>query len=353
MAEKTQIPFSKQYKRIATEEAWAPQEMMDMYRELYENGKIDDPGFTSLWGFYGSSMAPRPVTVRRKLADLDAERLADMDAAGIDFAILSLTSPGVQVFDRDTAIGVARDSNDMVKAAVDRHPDRYAALCAVAPQAPIDAAREIQRCAALGFRGIIINSHTHGEYLSDQKFWPLFEAAEALDMPVYLHPNTPPKTMIEPMLEVGLDGAIFGFGVETGLHMLRIITAGVFDRFPKLQFIIGHMGEALPYWMYRLDFMHNAQVSSKRYETLKPLKKKVSDDLKENVYITCSGMAWEPAVRFAQQTIGVDRVMYAMDYPYQYVLQEVRDMDAMAISDAEKKLFYQDVAEKVFKLGTL
>ena len=345
------IPFSDKYRRIATEEAWAPQEMMDMYRDLYETRKLDDPGFSSLWGFYGSSMEPRPVTVRRKLADLDDERIADMDAAGIDFAVLSLTSPGVQVFDRDTAIRVARDSNDMVKEAVDRHPDRYAALCAVAPQAPDVAAQEIQRCQALGFSGIIINSHTHGEYLSDKKFWPLFEAAESLDMPVYLHPNTPPKAMIEPMLEVGLDGAIFGFGVETGLHMLRIITAGVFDRFPKLQFIIGHMGEALPYWMYRLDFMHNAQVTSKRYETLKPLKKKVSDYLKENVYITCSGMAWEPAVRFCQQQIGVDRTMYAMDYPYQYVLQEVVDLDNMAIPDADKKLFYQDVAEKVFKLS--
>lgn len=345
-----EITFSDKYRRIATEEAWAPREMMDMYRDLYENGKIDDPGFTSLWGFYGSSMEPRPVTVRRKLADLGEERLADMDAAGIDFAVLALTSPGVQVFDRDTAVGVACDSNDMVKAAVDRHPDRFAALCAIAPQAPELAAAELQRCKALGFRGIIINSHTHGEYLSDQKYWPILEAAEALDMPLYLHPNTPPKAMIDPMLEVGLDGAIFGFGVETGLHMLRVITSGVFDRFPNLQFIIGHMGEALPYWMYRLDFMHHAQVSSKRYETLKPLRKKISEYLKENVYVTCSGMAWEPAVRFAQQQIGLDRVMYAMDYPYQYVLQEVIDMDNMQIPDTDKKMFYQDVAEKVFKL---
>jgi len=346
----TGITFNEKYRRIATEEAWAPQEMMDLYRDLYENGKIDDPGFESLWGFYGSSMEPRPVTVRRKLADLGEERLADMDAAGIDFAVLALTSPGVQVFDTETAISVARDSNDMVREAVNNHPDRFAALCAVAPQAPEEAAREIQRCQPLGFRGIIINSHTQGEYLSDKKFWPIFEAAEALDLPVYLHPNTPPANMIQPMLECGLDGAIFGFGVETGMHMLRIIAAGVFDRFPKLQFVIGHMGEALPYWMYRLDFMHNAQVSSKRYESLKPLQKKVSDYLKENVYITCSGMAWEPAVRFAQQEIGVDRVMYAMDYPYQYVPQEVIDMDNMAISDSDKKLFYQDVAEKVFKL---
>jgi 5-carboxyvanillate decarboxylase len=303
-----------------------------------------------LWGFYGTSNAERPATVRRRLADLDEERLADMDAAGIDFAVLALTSPGVQVFDRDTAVSVAKDSNDIVKAAVDRHPDRYAALCAIAPQAPELAAQELERCKSLGFKGIINNSHTHGEYLSDPKFWPIFEAAEAMDMPIYLHPNTPPSNMIEPMLEAGLDGAVFGFGVETGLHMLRIITAGVFDRFPKLQFVIGHMGEALPYWMYRLDFMHKAQVSSNRYEALKPLQKKVSDYMKENVYITCSGMPWEPAVRFAQETIGVDRVMFAMDYPYQYQLQEVVDMDNMEISDADKKMFYETVATKVFNL---
>ena len=350
MTDSSTIPFSDKYRRIATEEAWAPQEMMDLYVDYMNKGKIKDPGFESLWGFYGTSQEPRPMAVRRKLANLDEERLADMDAAGIDFAVLALTSPGVQDFDRDTAVSVARDSNDMVREAVARHPDRYAALCAIAPQAPELAAAELQRCKAEGFRGIIINSHTHGEYLSDQKFWPILEAAEALELPVYLHPNTPPANMIQPMLEVGLDGAIFGFGVETGLHMLRIITSGVFDRFPKLQFIIGHMGEALPYWMYRLDFMHNAQVSSKRYETLKPLKKKVSDYMRENVYITCSGMAWEPAVRFAQEQIGMDRVMYAMDYPYQYVRQEVTDMDNMAISDADKKLFYQGVAEKVFKL---
>lgn len=350
MTDNSSIPFSDKYKRIATEEAWAPPELLKMYADLYNSKTYDDPGFDSLWGFYGTSMEPRPVTVRRKLADLDDERIADMDAAGIDFAILSLTSPGVQVFERDTAVSIARDSNDMLKEAIDRHPDRYAGLCAIAPQAPELAAQELERCKNLGFRGIINNSHTFGEYLSDPKFWPIFEAAEAMDMPIYLHPNTPPKNMIEPMLEVGLDGAIFGFGAETGMHMLRIITAGVFDRFPKLQMIIGHMGEALPYWMYRLDFMHNAQVTSKRYETLKPLKKKVSDYLKEHVTITCSGMAWEPAIKFAQEQVGVDRVMYAMDYPYQYLQQEVIDMDNMDMSDELKKMFYQDVATKVFKL---
>jgi len=344
------IPPSANYKRIATEEAFAPPEMLKMYRKLYESGTLGDPGFDSLWGFYSGSMAARPVFIREKLADLDAMRIADMDAAGIDHQIIALTSPGVQVFDRDTAVALARDSNDMLADAVRKHPTRFSGMTALAPQAPELAAQELERCVKMGFKGIIINSHTHGEYLSDKKFWPIFEAAEAMEKPLYLHPNTPPKNMIGPMLEAGLDGAIFGFGVETGLHLLRIITAGVFDRFPKLQIIVGHMGEALPYWMYRLDYMHAAGVKAARYECMKPLKRKVSDYLRENVYITNSGVAWEPAIKFAQQVIGLDRVMYAMDYPYQYTPQEVLDLDSMSMPDSHKKMFYQQVAEKVFRL---
>ncbi|MES2604385.1 MAG: amidohydrolase family protein [Pseudomonadota bacterium] len=343
------IGLNPNYKRIATEEAFAPPEVLKLYRSLYESGTLGDPGFDSLWGFYATSTAARPTFIREKLADMDAMRIADMDAAGIDHQILSLTSPGVQCFDKATAITVARDSNDFLAAAIKRHPTRFSGLIAIAPHAPEEAAKELQRSATFG-KGVIINSHTHGEYLSDPKFWAIFEAAESMNLPIYIHPNTPPKNMIGPMLEAGLDGAIFGFGVETGMHLLRVITAGVFDRFPKLQIIVGHMGEALPYWMYRLDYMHAAGVRANRYESMKPLKKKVSDYLKENVYITNSGVAWEPAIKFAQQVIGVDRVMYAMDYPYQYTPQEVVDMDNMDMDAASKKKFYQTVAEKVFKL---
>lgn len=350
MSESEKIPPSNKYKRIATEEAFAPAEMLDMYRKLYESRTLDDPGFDSLWGFYSTSMEQRPVDIRNKLVDLDELRIADMDATGIDHQIISLTSPGVQVFDRDTAVALAISSNDQLSEAINKHPDRFSGLCAIAPQAPDLAAQELERCVKLGFKGIINNSHTHGEYLSDPKFWEIFEAAEAMDMPIYLHPYTPPKSMIGPMVDSGLDGAIFGFGVETAMHMLKIITSGVFDRFPKLQMIIGHMGESLPYWMYRLDFMHQAGIKSGRYDCMKPLKKTIAGYLRENVYMTNSGMAWEPAIKFAQSVIGVDRVMYAMDYPYQYVPQEVLDMDNMDMSDADKKMFYQGVAEKVFKL---
>src|SRR5690554_2986280 len=152
----TPIPPSSKYKRIATEEAWAPPEMLRMYRKLYESKTLDDPGFESLWGFYSMSMAARPLFIREKLADIDAMRIADMDASGIDHQIMALTSPGVQVFDRDTAVTLARDSNDMLAAAVRKHPTRFTGMTAIAPHAPEIAAAEIERGVGLGFKGIII-----------------------------------------------------------------------------------------------------------------------------------------------------------------------------------------------------
>ena len=338
------------YRRIATEEAFIPPELHKMYRDLIASGGVDDPGFNSLVGYYLGSTSERARNVSERLQDLGERRLADMDATGIDLQIVSLTSPGVQVLKTDAAIAMARLANDQLAAAIRRHPTRFAGLTAIAPQDPAEAAKEIERGAKLGLRGVIINSHTQGEYLDDAKFWPIFEAAEALGTPVYLHPNTPPPAMIAPFLESGLDGAMYGFAVETGLHALRIITKGVFDRFPKLDLILGHLGEALPFWMFRLDYMHRGTVTSKRYDFMKPLQRRISDYLRENIYYTTSGMAWEPAISFTQSVVGMDRVMYAMDYPYQYVADEVRTQDALAISDGDKKKFYQTIAERVFKL---
>ena len=337
------------YLRIATEEAFAPMEMFDIYRKILA-GPNPDPGFVSLLGFYMSSQSERARHIIRCLSDLDQVRLQHMDDTGIDRQVIALTSPGVQIMDTDTAVSFARLANDQLAEAVKKHPTRFSGMVAIAPQNPKEAAKEIERGLGLGLTGVIINSHTHGEYLSDQKFWDIFAAAEANDTPIYLHPNTPPRNMIQPFLECGLDGAIYGFGVETGLHALRIITAGVFDRFPKLQMIIGHMGEALPFWSYRLDYMHQATVKSDRYPTVRALKKKPSDYLKENFYITNSGMAWQPAIKFTQETLGVDRVLYAMDYPYQYSADEVVALDGMEMSAANKNAFFQTNAEKVFKL---
>ncbi|MEH3106551.1 MAG: amidohydrolase family protein [Sphingomonas fennica] len=339
------------YLRIATEEAFMPREAIDMYAEILD-GPDPDPGFQSLWGFYLRSPAERPQWIRDSLIDMGEKRLHDMDVRGIDRAVIALTSPGTQILGVDKARALSVLANDQLAEACRNHPDRFTGMAACAPQDPDHAAREIERAVTkLGMKAVIINSHTDGHYLDEPQFAPILEAAEALNVPIYIHPNTLPRGMVEPMIAAGIDGAIFGFGVETGMHALRLIVSGALDRYPKLQIIIGHMGEALPYWMYRLDFMHQAGVKSNRYASTPPLKKeKVSNYLKENFVITNSGVAWEPAIKFAQQVIGEDRVMYAMDYPYQCPAYEVEALDAMDMDAALKKKFFQTNAERVFNL---
>jgi 2,3-dihydroxybenzoate decarboxylase len=340
------------YKRIAAEEAWCPPEMLEIYRRMLETKAIDDPGFNTMFGFYMNSPSLRTQQIRDYLVDLGDQRLRHMDERGIDMQIVALTSPGVQVMPRDEATSFAAYANDVLADGCRKHPTRFAGLAAVAPQDAKAAAKELERgITKLGLKGAIINSHTFGEYLDDEKFYPLLEAAEALDTPIYLHPQVPWKTMSAPFLDVGLDGAIYGFGVETGLHLLRMITTGVFDRFPKLTVVAGHLGEALPFWMYRLDYMNRAGVVSKRYERMQPLQLgRVSEYLRRNVFITSSGFAWGPAIKFCQEVLGSDRVLYAMDYPYQHDLAEVVASDDLDMPADVKKAFFQTNAERVFKL---
>jgi 5-carboxyvanillate decarboxylase len=339
------------YLRIATEEAFAPPELLALWREQLEAGAIDDPGFLSLWGFYLRSPSARATFIVERLQDLGERRLADMDATGIDRQIISLTAPGPQLLRPDRAVAMATLANDQLAEACRRHPERFSGLTAVAPQDPNAAAAEIERGASkLGFKGVIINSHTGGEYLDDPKYWPILEAAEALGAPIYLHPNTPSRGLIGPLLDAGLDGAIFGFAVETGMHLLRLIVAGAFDRFPNLKVVVGHLGEALPFWLSRIDYMHAATLRSGRYAFMKPLARKPGDYLRANVWVTTSGMAWAPAIMFCRQVLGPDRVMYAMDYPYQFVADEVTVHDKLDIGPAEKKALFQTNAERVFGL---
>jgi 2,3-dihydroxybenzoate decarboxylase len=339
------------YKRIATEEAFATREQIRLFRRLLDDG-YDDPGFLSLWGFYLRSPGERARFIIDRLQDLGPQRIADMDASGIDVQVLSLTSPGVQVFDAGTANALARSSNDELAAAIAKFPTRYVGLAAAAPQDPQAAAREIERgVTRLGLRGVILNSHTRGERLDDPKFWDIFAAAEALDVPIYLHPSSPPRDMIQPYLEAGLDGAVFGFQAETGLHMLRIIVAGVFDRFPKLRMIIGHCGEALPFWLYRIDYMHAAATRANRHPHMPKLKRTPGEYLRENVYVTNSGVAWAPAIMLCHQVMGPDHTLYAMDYPYQYLPSEVTVSDDLPMTAADKKKYFQTNAETLFRIG--
>src|SRR5208282_5178797 len=283
------------YLRIATEEAFATREQIDVYLRMVKNGTADK-GMVSLWGFYAQSPSERATQIIDRLLDLGEQRIRHMDETGIDKAVLALTAPGAQaILDLREAKQIAQRANDFLAEHVAARPDRYVGMTTVAPQDPEWSASEIIRGEKqLGFKGVQINSHTQGEYLDHPRFDPIFRALADTGQPLYIHPATPPDSMIGPMLEAGLDGAIFGFGVETGMHLLRLITIGIFDRYPQLQMTI-------------LEY------------------------LRSNVLITTSGMAWAPAIKFTQSVVGEDRVMYAMDYPYEFVADEVRTHDLLDI----------------------
>ena len=173
------------YKRIATEEAWAPPELIKEIMRIVNARELDDPGFNSLWSFYGASTAERPRMLLDRIQKIDETRIADMDASGIDMQLLLLTAPGVQVMKKDIAVAMAAMSNDRVAEAVRKWPKRFQALAAVAPQDPAGAAKELERAVnKLGLKGAVINSHTQGEFLDDEKFWDIFAAAEALNVPI-------------------------------------------------------------------------------------------------------------------------------------------------------------------------
>lgn len=338
------------YKRIATEEAWAPSEMIKLYLKEIEEKNIDDKGFHTIWGFF-SGQNEVAQNLSRRIQGMGEERIRDMDAAGTDIQVLSLTSPGVQIFEPKEASVLATRFNDELAEGIARNPDRFVGLAAFSPLDPANAAKELERSVTkLGLKGGILNSHTLGTYLDDEQYWEIFEAAEALDVPIYLHPNTPSNQMIEPFLKRGLDAAVYGFSCETGLHAMRLLVSGVFDRFPKLQIVLGHCGEALPFWLSRIDFMHTRSAKNGRYPGVKPLKRPASDYLRNNFYYTNSGVAWAPPIMFIREVIGADRMMYAMDYPWQFEVSETDTLDNLPIDQAEKKQFFEDNARRVFKI---
>lgn len=350
MTHKLNTGGDRGYLRIATEEAFGLPEQLDAYVKLVKSGKADK-ATTSLWGFYGTARSERTDFIRARLVDLDDLRIKAMDDTGIDVAILSMTSPGTQVFEADAAKALAGKSNDVLAAAVERHPGRYAGMISIAPQDAAWSVGEIKRGKEeLGFKGVMVNSHTKGHYLDEPQFDPILRACAEQGLPLYIHPQSPPDAMIAGMVEAGLDGAVFGFGMETGYHLLRLLTTGVFDRYPSLTVCVGHGGEAIPYWLFRINYMHQAGVRSQRYPKLKPLKHDMYHYMRNNVIVTTSGMACELAIKMCIDQLGEDRVMYAMDYPYEYVADEVRVHDNMAIPLAMKKKLMQTNAERVFNL---
>jgi 5-carboxyvanillate decarboxylase len=333
--------MTRSYKRIAVEEGFTTPEI------IAEAAKMDDATRLSV-GLGPGRMSPARTAFTECLLDLGQRRLDDMDADGIDKALIIVSSPGVQVFAPDVGTALSRLANDRLAAAVAAHPDRFAGLAALAPQDPAAGAAELERATRrLGLKGGIVNSHTYGEYLDDRKFWAIFEAAQALDVPIYIHPREPSPGMAAPLAMEGFRVG-WGYGVETATHVLRLIAAGVFDQFPKLRIVIGHMGEGLPFVIDRID---NRFIWENGARGAAPkIKRLPGDYIRDNVIITTSGMNYTAPLQATIAAVGIDNVLFAADYPFEVVRDSVAAMDAMPLAEQDKKKIYQTNAERVFAL---
>ncbi len=334
--------------KIATEEAFATPALLDGWRDLLEDGAPGEPGFKLLASFFLNPKFKRAAQVVEQLTDLGELRLRDMDQGGVDQQLIFLTAPGVQVFDADTASALAAEANDILAAAVRAHPTRFAGLAAIAPQAPRTAARELERAVKLGLKGAVVNSHTKGEYLDARAFRPILEAAEGLDVPIYIHPRNTPPSMLAPFAERHLERSLWGFQTETALHALRLMVTGAFDRFPKLKIVLGHLGEGLPFWLDRIDRHFARREGSPQAFPSHTAKHLPSHYFHENFYVTSSGHNWDPAVRFVEEVIGEDRLLFAVDYPYESSKQQTDQAAAITLKNPDK--FYHLNAQRVFKL---
>lgn len=251
-----------------------------------------------------------------RLPDLSSQRLAAMDETGLDVQVLSLTAPGVQSLDPAEATALQVASNDLLADTVRANPDRFQGFATLATPAPAAAARELDRAVTrLGMNGAMLFGRTRDRNLDHPDNWPIFEAASALRAPLYLHPQSPLPAVREAIyggLGDPVDAAFATFGLgghyETGVQILRLVLAGVFDRFPDLQVITGHWGEVVLFYLDRID---NLAGPAK-------LKRPVSDYFRTNVSITPSGIWSHRYLRWAIEVLGVERIMFSTDYPYRF-----------------------------------
>lgn len=333
-------------RRIATEEAFATAEQMQAMERAIAGGKSDAD--SRFWSMMAKGETPFAQRVMRQLLDVEDERLDIMNAHGVDMHVLALTSPGVQTLGTDEGLSLSERCNDLLFELIKRHPSRFAGLATIAPQAPEAAAREIERAVTtLGFNGVMINSHTNDEYLDEDKFLPIFEAAEALDTPIYIHPRAPSSGMAQPYLKYGLETAIWGYGAETGLHGVRLLVSGMLDRFPKLKIILGHMGEGIPFWLWRLDYMHRHGSGRTK------LQRTITEYFKENFVITTSGMHGPEALRFCIELLSSRNIMWAIDYPYQETGGALSFMETVDIAQSDRENIFYRNAERVFGISPL
>jgi len=303
------------------------------------------PGFEDYWKTTSGEIAPdiyRQAVAR--LGEFGDMRLAVMDRGGIERAVLSISGPGVQIErDTPTAVRRARESNDFLAREIQKRPDRYSGFAHLAMQDARAAADELERAIReLGFVGAMINGHTNGQYLDDPALYPFWERAEALGAVIYLHPADPPATM--PVLDgtYGLKRATWEWGVETGSHALRLVFAGHFDRFPRAILALGHLGEMMPYLLWRFD-------SRAKFYAVK-LARRPSDYIRDNIVMTISGMFSPEPLNCAISAVGHQRIMFATDYPFEPPDEASRFIDEVAMADNVREDICRNNAVRLLRL---
>ena len=256
----------------------------------------------------------RLPALRERLFDVGELRLKEMDEAGIDIQVLSHGAPATQRMDAETAVPVARRANDKLKQLIDSHPDRFRGFAALPTADPKAAADELERAVAkLGFRGAMLHGLANGVFLDDRRFWPIFERAQALDVPLYMHPAVPHPAVVDAYYKdylkefPGLLTAAWGFTVETATQAIRLVLSGLFEAYPRLKIILGHLGEGLPFSLWRIDM-----ALARQGNRATPFR----DCFREHFWITTSGNFSTPALLCCVLEMGADRILFSVDYPF-------------------------------------
>jgi uncharacterized protein len=293
---------------------------------------------------------PRGEKIMQQLKDVGDGRLAEMDAARIDVQVLSLNAPGVEQAEVVEQVAIARESNDFLANVVKSFPTRFAAFASLPTAAPEQAAVELDRgVRQQGFKGALINGHTRGRYLDDKFFWPILARAEALNVPIYLHPTVPAKPVIDvlyggfsPTVSAVFAAAGWGWHIETGVHLIRMILGGVFDQYPKLQVVVGHLGEAVPFMLPRMNRNFPPEMTK--------LARPFAAYLRENVHYTFGGFNFPATFLDLFLEVGVDRIMFSVDHPYGSMVEARTFLDQLPISPADRERIAHGNAERLLNL---
>ena len=308
----------------------------------------DEPAAGKRRLYYAAdAFEPHGDFLLNRLLDLGPDRIAAMDASGIDLAVVSLTSPGCEQFEPAVGSKVARAVNDELGAAIARFPGRLAGFAALAPKDTDAAVIELERAVKeLGLKGWKTHSNFGDSYLDEARYWPILAKAEELNVPIYLHPAAP---MIPQLRTYGLAlaGAAFGFGVETATAMVRLALSGAFDAYPKLKIILGHYGEGLPFLMQRIDHPFLRPHTKDDAGTVPDIKRHPSDYLRDNMVVTTSGNYLPAAFKCTREALGMDKIMLGTDYPYEEMPESISFIEALPMTDAEKAMLYSENAAAV------